>query len=114
MTMQLRDVGNRRYYYYAEVNAAQSTEGAMKILFLATAACLVLSLSSSAQGQTSSAQGQTSSAQGEKDKFSDQYCVPFCINRCANKFWGDASQKERCKSQVYNSRCLPMCRELGH
>jgi hypothetical protein len=33
---------------------------AMKILFLATAACLVCSLSSSAQPQ--------------KDKFSDQYC----------------------------------------
>jgi len=48
MTMRLCDLRNR-HYYYAEADAAQSTEGAMKILFLATAAYLVLSLSSSAQ-----------------------------------------------------------------
>ena len=40
----------------------------MKILFLATVACLVLSLSSSAQAQ--------------KAKFSDQYCVPYCTGHC--------------------------------
>jgi hypothetical protein len=40
----------------------------MKILFLATVACLVLSLSSSAQAQ--------------KARFSDQYCVPYCTGHC--------------------------------
>src|SRR5262249_26979491 len=44
---RLCDVRNR-HYCYAVVDAVQSTEGAMKVLFLATVACLVLSLASSA------------------------------------------------------------------
>ncbi len=84
--------------YYAEGNAAQSTEGAMKILFLATAACLVLSLSSSAQ------------AQKQKATFSDQYCVPYCAKYCANRPGNPDLQR----IQTCNSKCLPMCRELGH
>jgi hypothetical protein len=61
ITMQLCDA-RCPHYYYPEANAVQSAEGAMKILFLVTAACLVLSLSSSAQAQGSS----SSPAQGKK------------------------------------------------
>ena len=80
----------------------------MKILFLATAACLVFSLSSSAQAQ--------------KAKFSDQYCVPYCTGHCADvsagrtqpanptvKVEDSPAFRQRCMS-----KCLPMCRELGH
>jgi hypothetical protein len=72
-----------------------STEGAMKILLFATAACLVLSLSSS------------SSAQPHKGQFSDEYCVPYCARYCTK--WTDAARQQKC-----HSKCLPMCRELGH
>ena len=69
----------------------------MKILFLATVACLVLSLSSSAQAQ-----------QAHKGKFGDQYCAPYCANLCARPQYA-AIPKQKCLS-----KCLPMCRELGH
>jgi hypothetical protein len=69
----------------------------MKIVFLATAACVILSLSSSAQ------------AQG-KQKFSDQYCVPYCKNYCATpRKDGRPHHPTNCFS-----KCVPMCRELGH
>src|SRR5436309_3033426 len=89
-----------------------STEGAMKMLFLATAACLVISLSSSAQAQ--------------KAKFSDQHCTPYCTSHCAEVMAGrrkpvnadgtvnlkakpdSPGYRERCMS-----KCMPMCRELG-
>jgi hypothetical protein len=80
----------------------------MKILFLATVACLVLSLSNSAQAQ--------------KAKFSDQYCVPYCTGYCRDVSTGraqpfnpnakpedSAAFRQRCIS-----KCMPMCRELGH
>jgi hypothetical protein len=83
----------------------------MKILFLATTACLVLSFSSSAQAQ--------------KAKFSDQFCAPYCTRHCADvsagrkrpdptvnptgKFEDSPAYRQRCMS-----KCLPMCRELGH
>ena len=67
----------------------------MKILFLATVACLVLSLSSSAQAQ--------------KAKFGDQYCRPYCINYCAKPGKDGKPHTPACFS-----KCLPMCRELGH
>ena len=80
----------------------------MKMLFVATAACLVFSLSSSAQAQ--------------KAKFSDQYCVPYCTGHCEDVSAGRAKPanpnvkaedspafRQRCMS-----KCLPMCRELGH
>jgi hypothetical protein len=66
----------------------------MKMLFLATAACLILSLSSSAQAQ--------------KAKHSDQFCVPYCQNFCAKRP-GNDPLRQKC-----NAKCLPMCRELGH
>jgi hypothetical protein len=77
------------------VGEAQSTEGAMKMLFLATAACLAFSLSGSAQAQ--------------KAKFNDQFCVPYCKNYCANPRKDGKPHSQNCYSQ-----CLPMCRELGH
>ncbi len=68
----------------------------MKMLFLATAACLVFSLSSSAQAQ--------------KAKFSDQYCVPYCAKYCANRLGNpDLERIQKC-----HPKCLTMCRELGH
>jgi len=70
----------------------------MKILFLATAACLVLSLSSGAQAQ--------------KAKFSDQYCVPYCANYCA-KFCANKFDKPQCP-KTCPPKCVTMCRELGH
>jgi hypothetical protein len=91
------DVRKRHYYCYAEGNAAQSTEEAMKMLFLATAACLVLPLSSSAQTQK------------PKGNFSDQYCVPYCANYCAKPGKDGQPHTAACPS-----KCLVMCRELGH
>jgi hypothetical protein len=80
----------------------------MKMLFLTTAACLVVSLSSSAQAQ--------------KQNFSDQYCIPYCTGHCADVSAGrvrpidptvkaedTADFRKRCMS-----KCVPMCRELGH
>jgi hypothetical protein len=87
-------VNARNEQYYAEADVAQSTEGAMKMLFLASVACLVFSLSSGAQAQ--------------KAKFSDQHCVPYCANLCARPQYA-AIPKQKCLS-----KCLPMCRELGH
>jgi hypothetical protein len=76
----------------------------MKILFLATAACLVFSLSSSAQAQ--------------KAKFSDQYCVPYCSNYCKNPTLcrDRIGTTPACtpNSPQCHSRCLTMCHELGH
>jgi hypothetical protein len=80
----------------------------MKILFLATAACLVLSLSSSAQAQNS--------------KFSDQYCVPYCTGHCADVSAGrkqPANPNAKVEDtpafrQKCMAKCVPMCRELGH
>jgi hypothetical protein len=69
----------------------------MKILFLAIVACLVLSLSNSAQAQ-----------QAHKPKFDDKYCVPYCANFCRNRPGNDPLRR-KC-----NAGCLPMCRELGH
>jgi hypothetical protein len=66
----------------------------MKMLFLATVACLVLSLSSSAQAQ--------------KGKFGDQFCVPYCANYCKNRPGNDPLRR-KC-----NAICLPMCHEQGH
>ena len=91
------DIRNRNYHYTV-VGKAQSTEAAMKMLFLATAACLVFSLSSSAQAQ--------------KAKFSDQYCVPYCANYCA-KFCANPGRAQECPSKC-PPKCLTMCRELGH
>jgi hypothetical protein len=89
------------------VGEAQSTEGAMKILFLATAACLFLSLSSSAQAQAR--------------KFSDQYCVPYCTRLCADIIAGrkpPANPNSKVDSPGFPQRCMshcvPMCHELGH
>ena len=90
----------------------------MKILFLAPAACLVLSLSSSAQT-------------GES-KFSDQYCVPYCTRLYADIIAGrkpplrqlpDGTWRANPTAKVedspgfrqrHMSKCVPMCRELGH
>jgi hypothetical protein len=96
------DIPNRNYHYTVVgeaqntvVGEAQSTERTMKILFLATAACLVFLLSSSAQAQ--------------KTKFSDQYCVPYCANYCANPRKDGKPHSQEC-----HSKCLTMCHELGH
>jgi hypothetical protein len=77
----------------------------MKILFLVTAACLVFSISSSAQT-------------GGR-KFSDQYCVPYCERYCEQRLRdrpagpdGDTNPVTRRKN--CNLKCVPMCRELGH
>ena len=77
----------------------------MKILFLATAPCLFLWLSSGAQA--------------EGKKFSDQYCIPYCERFCEKNIIerpmapdGDtnpATRRPKCMK-----RCVPMCRELGH
>jgi hypothetical protein len=85
----------------------------MKILFLATVAGLIFSLSSSAQAQ--------------KAKFSDQFCGPYCTRHCADVIAGrrkpvnadgtinlnakpdSPGYREKCMS-----KCMPMCRELGH
>ena len=68
----------------------------MKILFLAIAACLVLSFPSSAQEK-------------KKANFSDQYCGPYCINYCANPRKDGQPHSAAC-----HPKCLQMCRELGH
>ena len=81
----------------------------MKVLFFATAACLVLSLSSSEQEK-------------KKANFSDQYCIPYCTRHCADVSAGRSQPanpgvkvedspgfRQRCVSH-----CVPMCRELGH
>ena len=80
----------------------------MKMLFLATAACLVFSLSGSAQAQ--------------KPTFSDQYCIPYSTGHYADvsagrkqpanptvKVEDSPAFRQRCIS-----KCVPMCRELGH
>src|SRR5215469_11120015 len=105
--IRLCDIRNRNYHYTV-VGEAQSTEGLMKMLFLATSACLVLSLSGGAQAQ--------------KANFSDQYCVPYCTRHCADVSAGRTQParpnvkaedspafRQRCMSH-----CLPSCRELGH
>jgi hypothetical protein len=81
--------------YYAEAIAAQNTEGAMKILFLATAAFLVLSLSSNAQDQ--------------RFKHSDAFCGPYCAKYCAAYITHHNQTLQKCLS-----KCMPMCRESGH
>ena len=83
----------------------------MKMLFLATAACLVVSLSSSAQAQVS-----------RQGKFSDQYCVPYCTGHCRDVSAGRAqpanpnvkAEDSPAFRQRCISKCMPMCRELGH
>jgi hypothetical protein len=79
----------------------------MKMLFLAAAACLAFSLSSSAQAQ--------------KAKFSDQHCVPYCTGHCADVLAGRKQPASNTKvedtpawRQRCMSKCVPMCRELGH
>jgi hypothetical protein len=80
----------------------------MKMLFLAAAVCLVFPLSSSAQAQ--------------KAKFSDQYCVPYCTNHCAQVSAGVqqpanptvTAENTPAFRQKCMLKCLPMCRELGH
>jgi hypothetical protein len=99
-----------RNYYYTVVGEAQSTEGKMKMLFLAITTCLVFSLSSSAQAQ--------------KAKFSDQYCAPYCTGHCADVLAGRTQPFNHNPAvkiedtpvwrQACMSKCLPMCRELGH
>jgi hypothetical protein len=90
----------------------------MKMLFLATAACLLLSLSSGAHAQ--------------KAAFSDQYCVPYCtrfyadviagrkppLRQLPDGTWQANPTKKVEDSPAYRerfmSKCMPMCRELGH
>jgi hypothetical protein len=91
----------------------------MKMLFLATVAGLVFSLSSNAQAQ--------------KAKFNDKFCVPYCTNYCAEFVAGRKPRFRRLPDGTWQAlpppaqiedtperrqrcmaTCMPMCREQGH